>query len=190
MVNYNQGKIYKLVNEEGLTYYGSTCKQYLSQRLADHNKSIKSNAKITTQKLGDFTKVKIFLVENYPCNSKDELLSREKHYIVNNQCVNKQIPTRERTEWLKDNREDQNKKASIRYHNNASYKEKRKEYNAKPEIKEKLKQHCKERDQKEEYKQKRKEWRKVKILCECGLEVCRGDISSHKKTKSHLLKVA
>jgi len=38
------------------------------------------------------------LVENYPCNSKDELLARERHYIENNECVNKYIPGRPKAE--------------------------------------------------------------------------------------------
>jgi hypothetical protein len=33
------------------------------------------------------------LVENYPCNSKDELKARERYYIENNDCVNINVPT-------------------------------------------------------------------------------------------------
>ena len=37
MVNYQQGKIYKIVcNMTGMVYVGSTCEQRLSQRLARH----------------------------------------------------------------------------------------------------------------------------------------------------------
>ena len=31
----------------------------------------------------------IELVENYPCNSKEELEKKEGEYIKNNECVNK-----------------------------------------------------------------------------------------------------
>ena len=34
----------------------------------------------------------IILVEIYPCNSVDEARSRESYYILNNECVNKNIP--------------------------------------------------------------------------------------------------
>ena len=37
---------------------------------------------------------KIELMENYPCNCKEELLRREGHYIKNTDCVNKVIPHR------------------------------------------------------------------------------------------------
>ena len=52
MVNYSNGKIYKiepLEGEEGDVYIGSTTKQYLSQRMVEHRDSYKrwkSGAKI------------------------------------------------------------------------------------------------------------------------------------------------
>ena len=40
MVNYQLGKIYKLVdNTNGNIYIGSTCKPYLSSRLVQHKSS-------------------------------------------------------------------------------------------------------------------------------------------------------
>ena len=42
MVNYKNGKIYKLVNDElNLTYYGSTCNE-LRKRLCDHKSQAKN----------------------------------------------------------------------------------------------------------------------------------------------------
>ena len=42
MVNYELGKIYKLVcNKTGLIYIGSTCQKLLSQRLSGHVKNFK-----------------------------------------------------------------------------------------------------------------------------------------------------
>jgi hypothetical protein len=37
---------------------------------------------------------KIELVENYPCNSKNELMKREGYYIQNNECINKCVAGR------------------------------------------------------------------------------------------------
>ena len=37
---------------------------------------------------------KIELVENYACNSKEELNAREGFYIQNNECVNKLVAGR------------------------------------------------------------------------------------------------
>ena len=40
----------------------------------------------------------IVLIENYPCNSKNELERRERYWIENTDCVNKNIPTRSKKE--------------------------------------------------------------------------------------------
>ena len=40
-----------------------------------------------------FDKVAIILVEDYPCNSKQELELREAHYIKNIPCINMKIPS-------------------------------------------------------------------------------------------------
>jgi hypothetical protein len=103
MVNYKNGKIYKLINDElGLTYIGSTSNT-LSRRFFQH-KSSKNNCKskilFTTETLP-----KIFLIESFPCDSKIELLKRERHFIENLDCVNKQIPTRTGKEWRNDFKE-------------------------------------------------------------------------------------
>ena len=47
---------------------------------------------------------KIVLVENYPCNSKEELLKRERYFIENNECVNRNVPTRTNKEYWVDYR--------------------------------------------------------------------------------------
>ena len=59
----------------------------------------------TSYKLFENDNYNIFLVENYPCNSKDELLSRERFYIENNECVNKCIPCRTRKEYIEANKD-------------------------------------------------------------------------------------
>jgi hypothetical protein len=99
MVNYQLGKVYKLeCLTTGQVYYGATCEPILSRRLAGHKsdyeyykrghpKSYVSSFEIL--KNGNYA---ISLVENVPCNSKDELSARERYYIVNNVCVNKCFP--------------------------------------------------------------------------------------------------
>jgi len=45
-MDYKNGKIYKLVNDElGLTYYGSTCTE-LRKRLHQHKKQAKNKSKM------------------------------------------------------------------------------------------------------------------------------------------------
>lgn len=49
---------------------------------------------ISSYQLLQYPDVDIILLENYPCNNKQELHARERHYIELLDCVNKCIPTR------------------------------------------------------------------------------------------------
>jgi hypothetical protein len=103
--NYNKGKIYKIQPNieclENEIYIGSTTKDYLSQRLVQHKSAYKrwvdtkagGNVRVYSlfEKYG-IDNCSIYLLENYPCNSKDELTAREGHYIQTTKCVNKFIP--------------------------------------------------------------------------------------------------
>jgi len=62
-----------------------------------------------------FENCKIELVENVPCNSKEELTKREGFYIQNNQCVNKHIAGRSNQEQT---RERKNERALQYYYEN------------------------------------------------------------------------
>jgi len=95
MVNYKHGKIYKIYGKNhDMVYYGSTCKP-ICNRKAEHKNDFKrfeegKNKKKTTSfnilKTGDY----IFeLVQNFPCNNKEELREREDYYIKNFPCINK-----------------------------------------------------------------------------------------------------
>ena len=121
MVNYQNSKIYKIVcDETGLVYYGSTT-QKLCERLAQHKR--KGNG----CKTKEMKNPKIYLIEYFPCNTKEELTKRERWFIENIECCNKKIPTRTPKEYREDNKE--------------KLKEKKKEYNEanKDKIKEKMK---------------------------------------------------
>jgi hypothetical protein len=74
---YNNGKIYKLICEDGHYYIGSTI-QKLNLRFNHHKgSSKKSTSKVYTyiNNIG-WDKVKIELIEDYPCNTKSELNER------------------------------------------------------------------------------------------------------------------
>ena len=159
MVNYENGKIYKLYSKlENITYIGSTAHYYLSQRLvkhkSDYKQYLKNNANyVTSFKILECEDYKIELLENYPCANIDQLETRERYYIENNECVNKVIPTRTQAEWREANKEylkDYNKE----------YREVNKEH---------IKVHNSE-----------------KITCQCGCEITRNVLSRHKKSKKHL----
>lgn len=117
MPDYQKGKIYKIVcNITNEVYYGSTC-NYLSSRKAKHNADVKrydNNNKSGKCKSYDIIKRGdwgMFLVENYPCNNKDELRMRERYYIENNECVNKlrSIISKEEHKELKQQSYERNK---------------------------------------------------------------------------------
>jgi GIY-YIG catalytic domain len=118
MVNYQKGKIYKIIGGSGQTYIGSTTTS-LRQRLVEH-KSVKKryeNGKIISKNsvfpILDEANYDIILIENYPCNNKEELHSRERYWIETINCVNKIIPTRTKEEYrqhYKDKIKEDNKK--------------------------------------------------------------------------------
>ena len=67
MVNYQNGKIYKIINESNdIVYIGSTT-QPLSHRYTKHKHKAPNH--------------KIILIENYACNSKEELCMKEQEFI-------------------------------------------------------------------------------------------------------------
>ena len=106
MVNYQDGKIYKIVcDDKDLVYVGSTCEPTLARRLAKHKSSyrdwLKDSSKpyYTSFKILERNNVDIVLVESCPCNSKDELHKRERHYIESIKCVNKLVPGRTDKEY-------------------------------------------------------------------------------------------
>jgi hypothetical protein len=110
-VDYNNSKIYKIVcNVTGLVYIGSTCQSALATRLSEHRRKYKLflNQKytfVTSFKVLENNNYDIILIEQYPCNSKQELHKKERFYIESIKCVNKYIPNRTIKEYYNDNRE-------------------------------------------------------------------------------------
>ncbi len=65
----------------------------------------------------DYGNTYIELLQETPCNNKMELRRHEHNYIRNMDCVNKYIPTRNSTEYYKDNKNKIKKNSNNRYHN-------------------------------------------------------------------------
>lgn len=152
MNKYQEGKIYK-IESNGLIYYGSTI-QKLYNRIS-HHKGL-YNETISKLLFNTDKEIKISIVELYPCNSKKELLFREREWIENNECINKINPIVSKEEaylikqkWTLEHRED------------------KKEYD-------------------KIYREKRKEELTKKINCECGGFYILHHKSSHFKTKKHM----
>jgi hypothetical protein len=97
---YKNGKIYKIVSDKtDMIYIGSTITT-LNTRLSNHkvkNTNSKEIFEIDSNP-------KIILLEEYPCRNKRELETRERYYIENNDCINKNIPTRSKEESKKEYR--------------------------------------------------------------------------------------
>lgn len=96
---YQRGKIYKLIcNTTNKCYIGSTCEDRLCKRIQKHKDSYRRYQKGTYNYTSSYeifanNNYDILLVENYPCNSKDELHSRERYWIENTEnCVNRGNP--------------------------------------------------------------------------------------------------
>lgn len=92
MVNYQLGKIYKIVGS-GLVYIGSTCEPTLARRLAGHVKDYKGYLKgyskyVSSFKILEHGNYEIVLIENCPCNNKDELHQKEAYFKQTTECVN------------------------------------------------------------------------------------------------------
>lgn len=82
MVNYQNGRIYKLCSDvDDKIYIGSTTIK-LCQRFSDHKTlSKKVNSKVYKHfKKIHWENVRIILLEKYPCESKEELLMRERFW--------------------------------------------------------------------------------------------------------------
>jgi hypothetical protein len=122
MVNYANGKVYKIEptveHDKNDVYYGSTTKQYLSQRMENHRSSFNRktgmcSSKILFEKFGVENCV-IVLLESVDAKSNDELKAVEAKYIINNGCVNQRIPLRTQKQYMKiyydDNTEKINEK--------------------------------------------------------------------------------
>ena len=183
MPDYSKGKIYKIVNDKNdKIYFGSTC-QSLSQRMGNHRG--KQYLKLyTSNKLGvDLKECKIILVENVNCNSKEELLKRERYYIENFDCVNKNIPGRTLKEYYQENKDKLTEKGKIyRQNNKKKIYEKNKKYNEKN--KDKI---TKWRKQwREKNRDKIREKGKEKITCDCGCLINKKHLAIHKRTKKHI----
>lgn len=109
---------------------------------------------------------KIFLVEDYPCERKEQLLMRERLYIENYECMNKVIPVRLYDEMIKIKKEYKKK----RYKEDEEYRNKMIETSS---------QYY--HDNTERIKQYKNE----KYTCECGGRFTKSHRARHRATKKH-----
>jgi len=192
MVNYNNGKIYKIVcNETGEVYYGCTT-QKLSKRRGCHKASAKD--KIYSSHIiinrGNWV---MSLIENYPCSSKEELQARENEYILNNPCVNKirSYNTPEERELKKEQLREYHKE--YRKENREYILQQKRDYHhANKEMLAKKAREYRQKNKEAIVEKKKIEYEKNKqngkcdiINCPCGGTYALRGKSRHFKTKKH-----
>ena len=105
-IDYSKGKIYAIKSyQTEYIYIGSTT-QLLSSRLGKHRGDYRDN-KGTSKNILQYEDYYIVLIENYPCNNKEELEKRERYYIEQNIkiCVNVRLPTRKQKEYKEANKD-------------------------------------------------------------------------------------
>ena len=202
MVNYQNGKIYKIINDSmpGMVYYGSTCNTF-AKRMTQH-KAPSSHCK--SKILLEYGNPQMILIEKYPCNDKMELTARERYYIDNNNCVNKIVPGRTNKEYYEDNKEKikehyEDNKEQILLNKKEYYEankekillKKKEQYEANKEqilLKKKEYQEANKEKislyQKEHYEANKEKLNK-KIDCECGGKYTYTNKSTHFKSKKH-----
>ena len=134
MVNYQNGKIYKLIdNTNGSIYIGSTT-QSLSRRLDGHRGHYKHYLNGTGRNCLSFKIIqnndyKIILICNYPCNNIEELHKIEQKYIDEYDCINKQRAYLSKEQRKKDMKQYRlNNIDKMKKHDKERY-EKKKRYN-------------------------------------------------------------
>ena len=167
MSKYQKSIIYKIFdNTNSNVYYGSTY-NLLRVRMQGHRADAKRNRKCRSQSIILNNDYSYSMIEPYPCNSKQELKTRERYWIENFDCVNKMIPGQTSKEYKSKNKEELKKKDSLRYIKNKEHV---------------LNQHA---DYYAKNKDKILEKNATKIVCECGSELSNGSIAPHRKSTKH-----
>ena len=154
--DYKNGKIYCIRNYiTDDIYIGSSCEKYLSKQWVKHKSNINYDRDKNMplyQKMRELGVENFYieLIENYPCESQDQLRAREGHYIREMATLNKRIETRTEKEWREDNKECMQEWRKQHYQEN------------KTEIDEKAKKYAEEnpdkvKQQKKDYYERNKE---------------------------------
>jgi len=198
MSDYSQSKVY-LIYIPGLEeygYIGSTIKE-LNKRLYEHKYSKQTNRPYQFASCVLFeedNEVCIKLLEAYPCETKQQLLEREKYWLQQfPEAVNKNPPILSEEERKIRHKEihlkayNKNKEHNLQKHREwieankeqqAEYKKQKREANL-----EFARQKDKESNARRD-KEKRKAWRNQKVSCRgCGQITTRDYFSTHKRTQ-------
>jgi len=157
MVNYENGKIYKIINKNNeIIYIGSTVNT-LCRRFSTHKHRGGGN--------------KIILIEDCPCSCKEQLVRKEQEYIEQYSELLNKCRAYNSKEYYK----EYNKEYKKEYYNKNKEKRKEKDKERYQKNKEEISKKAKEY-----YKKKLKE----KVKCDlCNAEVSKQNLKRHQKFK-------
>ena len=133
---------------------------------------------------------RIEYLEKYRVNNKDKLSEKHKKWYENNQDKiklyrenNKEKVKEYNKEYYNNNKEKSNEQSKLYSENNKEYiKEYKKLY--REEHKEKISE--KKKEWYKNNKDKILEKRRLKITCECGCELAKGNMAEHRKSQKHI----
>ena len=193
-MDYQNGKIYSIRSYDTDKYYiGSTC-QTLTKRLSKHKSNYRdwqNNGKgyMTSFEILKYDDYYIELIEDFPCENKNQLHKREGELIRENKndCVNLVIPKRTLKEYKIDNKEKISQDWKKYYEKNKdALIQKQKEYRI--DNKDKIK--ILEKAYREVNKEKKQDYMKIyrgKVTeCDCGSTIRHSDRARHARSKRHL----
>ena len=192
-MNYKNGKIYSIRNYETDKYYiGSTC-QTLTKRLSKHKSNYRDWQKNGKRYMTSFEILKcndcyIELLEEFPCENKNQLHKREGELIRENKlnCVNIVIPLRTDKEYRIDNKEKRKENWKKYYEKNKdSLVQKRKVYNENNKEKVKGRGQKYREANKEQIQDYMKVYRAKVTDCDCGQRYTHSHKSRHINSIKH-----
>jgi len=194
-MDYKNGKIYTLRSHQTDNIYIGSTASLLPKRLYQHKNNYKQYLKekynyVTAFEIIKFDDCYIELLEDCPCENKNQLLKREGQLIRAHDCVNKNVPKGlEKTEYIKVYRDEH--KEEINAQQKQYYQDNKEEIIAQKKEyyqnnKEKLKENYQNnKEQKKEYYQNNKEKLNEPINCECGGKYTYQHKSQHFKSQNH-----
>ena len=170
-------KIYKIIDNTNNNVYIGSCCSSLKTRLSKHKCSYEmflfNNIKsFEIIKNKDYIKsfdiifnndYKIELLEDCNVKTKEELFERERFFIKNNECLNKNIPDISYKQYYNDNINKIDDYQKEYYETNKN----------------------KAKDKAKEYYETNKDKFKERFECECGSQYMRYNKSKHLKTDKH-----
>ena len=176
---YLNGKIYTIRSHQTDKYYIGSTIQPLHKRLHGHRKDFKycPEKSMSSYEIIKYNDNYIELLEEYPCENKNQLFRREGELIrkYKKDLVNLEIAGRSRNEWITDNRDHVKNTVENYYLKNKKYIDDwHREYNEKNKV------------IISEKKKIRYNNSKIKYTCNCGSSILTRNTTIHNTSLKHL----